>query len=394
MPLSKVADFLLFEDLYFTGFRSNLKWQSTIHCTKESKGEVCIRCASFCTTIYDHRTVTVRDTPLRGKDILLRIKKRRFYCKRCKKPFTEPVAGIMPKRRTTQRFRRSILWAAENFCDLKRVRKAYRCSNDFIYTAVYEQLELRRRMTNSYPWPSRIGLDEHNFQSTKHGRRQFVSMVVDQDNKKLREVVLGKSQEDLWLSLQDIPGRDNVRLVAIDLADSYKSFVQNFFPNAEIVADKFHVLRLLTAAINRRRKEITGDKRSNPVRKLLLRNRFTLSYTEKFALDMWLKEHPVLNEVYWAKEALHTFYRTTSYNKASTALEYFLGRLKQTELPELKTLYRTLTKWKAQILNYFKYRLTNARTEGFNNVAKLVKRRGYGFRSFKNYRLRLLSACS
>ena len=46
-----------------------------------------------------------------------------------------------------------------------------------------------------------------------------------------------------------------------------------------------------------------------------------------------------------------------------------------------------------EILAYFGTGLTNGRTEGFNNKAKLVKRRAYGYRSFRNYRLRLLNAC-
>lgn len=60
---------------------------------------------------------------------------------------------------------------------------------------------------------------------------------------------------------------------------------------------------------------------------------------------------------------------------------------------EVRALRQTLLKWKDEILNYFKNGLTNARVEGFDNKAKLVKRRGYGYRSFENYRLRLLNAC-
>jgi len=59
-------------------------------------------------------------------------------------------------------------------------------------------------------------------------------------------------------------------------------------------------------------------------------------------------------------------------------------------LPELQTLRRTLVRWRREILAYFGTGLTNARTEGFNNKAKLVKKRAYGYRSFRNYRLRLL----
>jgi len=69
-------------------------------------------------------------------------------------------------------------------------------------------------------------------------------------------------------------------------------------------------------------------------------------------------------------------------------------RMSRSTLPEIQTLRRTLLKWKEEILAYFYTRLTNGRTEGFNNKAKLVKRRAYGYRSFRNYRLRLLNACA
>ncbi|MBT3526362.1 MAG: ISL3 family transposase, partial [Bdellovibrionales bacterium] len=55
-------------------------------------------------------------------------------------------------------------------------------------------------------------------------------------------------------------------------------------------------------------------------------------------------------------------------------------------------LRKTLMKWRKEILNYFKTRITNARTEGYNNVAKSIIKRSYGFRNFNNYRLRVLNA--
>lgn len=66
----------------------------------------------------------------------------------------------------------------------------------------------------------------------------------------------------------------------------------------------------------------------------------------------------------------------------------------QSQIPEIKTLRRTLMRWRKEILAYFRWRLTNARTEGYNNKAKLVKKRAYGYKSFENYRLRLLHACA
>jgi transposase len=69
-------------------------------------------------------------------------------------------------------------------------------------------------------------------------------------------------------------------------------------------------------------------------------------------------------------------------------------RMALSPLPEIQTLRRTLMRWRSEILNYFISRLTNGRTEGFNNKAKVVKRRAYGYKSFRNYRLRLLNACA
>ncbi|MCM0606946.1 MAG: ISL3 family transposase [Xanthomonadaceae bacterium] len=286
-------------------------------------------------------------------------------------------------------------WACENFTDLKRVCKAYRCSPGFVYKAYYEQLSLRARKHNLYPFSSHIGIDEHSFKR-KNGLspHKFVTMIVDHNKKKLRDVALGKTSAELQEQLAKIPGRENVKLVTLDLSDSYKSFVKGFFPNAEIIADRFHVQRLMNPILHNARMEITGDKRKNPVRFLLSKNRSNLQHYERSALDTWLNHHEKINEIYQFKEALVRFYRTRGIKPAEIYFQKLIDQLALTENPHLKTFRRTLIRWRNEILNFFKYRLTNARVEGFNNVAKVIKRRAYGFRSFENYKLRLLNACS
>jgi transposase len=393
-PESVVTNSVLFSHLELLYAGKKGRFFSIYEVKHKLIGAVCLRCGNFSLSGYDKRLITVQDAPIRGKTVVLKIHKRRYYCRPCKRVFSESIEGIMPRRRTTQRFRRSLLWACENFTDLKRVRRAYNCSNGLIFKILYEQLEMKLRERAKDPWPRTVGIDEHHFKRAKGvGKREFVSMFVDYNNKRLKEVVHGKTHEELWSSLEHIEGRENVRNAICDLADSYKSFIQGYFPNAEIIADKFHVLRLLTPAINRRRKEITGDKRTNPVRKLLLRNAHNLQYYERTALQVWLNQCPELKEIYEFKEAMHRFYRIRGYHKASHALERMIEQMRLSNISEIKTLRRTLEKWKNQILNYFKFRLTNARTEGYNNVAKVIKRRSYGFKNFKHYRLRLLSAC-
>ena len=364
-----------------------------VEAEKQSDLEVCPRCATPSKSVYDHRSVAVRDSPLRDLAVRLVVRKRRFSCRPCGRPFTEPVPGILPGYRSTERYRRSLLWACENFSDLTQVRRAYRCSSGYLYKALYTQLELQRRK-RLYPWPTVIGVDEHYFRRGRGGFRQFVSMVVDYKNRRLMELVEGRTVGEMEAQLAHIPGRDNVRFVVADLCNPYKSFAHRFFPNARVVADKFHVLRLLVPHINRRRKLVTGDRRSAAIRRFLLRSRFSLDHASRFAVDTWLEQHPDLRALYEAKETMHRLYRIRGADRAAELLTVFTDQLASSSLPELQTLRRTLMRWRREILAYFGTGLTNARTEGFNNKAKLVKKRAYGYRSFRNYRLRLLNACA
>ena len=211
-------------------------------------------------------------------------------------------------------------------------------------------------------------------------------MVVDFRGRRLMELVNGRTIAELEASLAYIPGRENVRIVALDMSDIYKGFARRFFPNARLVADKFHVLRLLNPALMRRRKEISGDRRSAAIRRLLLRNGFSLDFWQRLDLHRWLDRYPELRDLYHAKEALHRFYRTRGIDRATHALRNLIAQWARIADPQGPDA--------APHPAYFDTGITNGRTEGFNLKAKLVKRRAFGYRSFRNYRLRLLNACA
>lgn len=394
MPNSHLTKFTLLPELKLTHF-SYTSRKVSYETSKESQFEVCPKCATISKTVHDRRSVTVKDAPHAGRMKYITITKRRFRCPKCKAVFTEPVQGIRKHARVTQRFERSVYWACETFSNLKLVRKHYRCGNGFIYRSFYKQLDLKVRERINDPWPKTIGIDEHGlFKDKKRGAREFATVFVDYKNKRVKEIVEGKAHLNLKKGIAHIEGRERVQNVVIDLSDSYKSFVKDYFPNARIIADKFHVLRLLTPHINRKRIGITGDKRNLGIRRMLLRNGFKLDVFERKALWKWLEDYPELKEVYSYKEALHRMYRCRGLGKAKGVLLSMIDQMASSKLPEIQTLRRTLMKWHREILLYFETRITNARTEAFNNSAKLIQRKAYGFKSFKNYRLRVLIACS
>jgi transposase len=285
--------------------------------------------------------------------------------------------------------------ACEKYTDLSRVRREFKVSSHFIYEAYYERLRLNLREREGAPWPTMIGVDEHAYGKNKEFRRtQFVTTIVDHGAGRMFEAVIGKTQAELEAATAHIPGRENVQWATIDMCDPYRNYIRSFFPNAKIVADKFHVLRLLTPALLKKRKEISGTRADLRAKKLLLMSAKNLRYSERRALEQFLERYPDMAELYAWKERLHSFYRMRGAARSYEAYKKLMDDMSVSFLPEIKTLRKTLLKWKDEILNYFYCRLTNARLEGFNCKASALKRRAYGYRNPQNYRIQLLHACS
>jgi transposase len=124
---SKFNNLFGIPELVFTNKSSQHKNTLRLHCKKKTKREYCPKCATKSTTLYDKRTVEIKDIPIREKTVYLKNEKRRFFCKSCKKPFTEPIQGIIKGRRTTVRFRKHLFWCATHSDNLKIVQKKNAC---------------------------------------------------------------------------------------------------------------------------------------------------------------------------------------------------------------------------------------------------------------------------
>jgi len=356
----------------------------------------CPKCATLSRTIYDHRHVEILDSPLRERKVRLRIKKKRYLCRQCKKPFTELLHGIFSGARITERLRRTVLWSCRKFQNLVQVGKHVGCSTSTVRRSLYAHLEVDVKRHLNYPWPEKLGIDEHGFGKSRSYYRgtEFNTVFTDIKKHRLYRVGFTKSSKKLFEQFKDIPGGENVKDVAIDLCEGFRSLSHALFPNARITADKFHVVKLLLPSINKRRKQIAGDRRVNPIGRLLLRSRYKLDFTKRSMIERWLEPYPEIKKIYEFKERINELYRIRGRKRAEVAFDRMMIQLKEnSHIPELKTLHRTLSRWRNEILNYFDSGMTNAMTEGFNSKAKLLKKMGYGYRNQNNFGLRLLNAC-
>ena len=366
-----------------------------IYARSRSRERACPKCATYSQAAHDHREVRIKDEPIKGIRVELRVRKKRYYCKPCKKPFTELLRGVFSRARHTDRLARHILWLGKKFRTLKDAAQAVGLALTSVQRIFYSMLARDKGKLINYPWPKVVGIDETGFGKNKNGRgTQYDTVITDMVHGRVYELLFTKSARILFDQLKDMPGSENVQDVVMDLCAGFRSLSRALFPNAKITADKFHVLRLMLPAINKQRNAIYGRRYSHPSGSLLLRSRKKLSFIEKSQIENYIAPHEVLSKLYWAKEKLHELYRVKGYERASQAFERLIADLeKNKHIIELRRLRKTLLNWKEEILNYFRTGLTNAMAEGFNNKINTLKTNAYGYRNKNNFRLRVLSAC-
>ncbi|MEI8347701.1 MAG: transposase family protein [Pseudomonadota bacterium] len=188
MPHEHVINDLLLPELKLIKVIPTIRPKYRIYqVEKVSEFEVCPKCATPSKTVYDHVSMTARDTPLRNKTVILKIRKRRFFCKNCKSVFREPVAGIYKGFRTTERYRKHIMWSCSNFSNLKRVARYCSCSEWLVHKAHYQHFQVETKKYQT-PWPKTLGIDEHSFMR-KFGRKGFATVFVDYNLKKAKNFV-------------------------------------------------------------------------------------------------------------------------------------------------------------------------------------------------------------
>jgi len=126
---------------------------------------------------------------------------------------------------------------------------------------------------------------------------------------------------------------------------------------------------------------------------MLLKNGKRLHFHEQRSLMYVFDHYRELEAFYRVKEMVHELYRIRGYKRAKKYLIRLTDFISSLKMSGLNSLRKTLMSWREEILNYFKRRLTNGKTEGFNRKAKLIQRAAYGFKKFSNYRLKLIYLC-
>jgi transposase len=242
-----------------------------------------------------------------------------------------------------------------------------------------------------------VGLDEKSFQ---HGQ-SYVSLMVDLDGSRVLEVTEDRTTEaadKLWESLPKTQ-REQVRAVAMDMSNIYETSTRRHAPQAEIVHDKFHVSKHLNEAVDKvRRAENKSlrereDPRLKGTRQLWLFAERNLSDKQEERFGD-LRDSDLKTARAWAIKENFRWFWTNKY--AGNARKYFAewySWASRCRLKPMVTVAKMLKRHLPKLLSYMRHPITNAMSEGFNSQIQNIKSNARGFRSFENYRARILFYC-
>lgn len=238
-----------------------------------------------------------------------------------------------------------------------------------------------------------IGVDE----VARAKGHDYMTVVYDMVSGQLIWVGTGRTADVFSTFLQLLPEAtaSGIKAVAMDMGPAYQKSVRDCLPNANIVFDRFHVMKNYSKAIqNQRRIEFRkADRNNKDLIKgslyLLLRNADKLSENQSEHLKQLLDNNQNLNLVYVLKEQLQALWLAPSYDEMAVQLESWCQIADQSNMIYLKKFAKSLRKHCIGICNYAKHKLTSARIEAGNVAIGMIRKRARGIRDTEYFKLKI-----
>ena len=331
--------------------------------------------------LHQARPILVRDLSVFGRPVYLKIPRRQFYCPTCQRYPTERIDFLDVKRRHTQRYEQNIYERVKQSSMAQIVREEG-LSYDEI-KGIFEQVN-KIKKTN-WQRVKRIALDEI---SMRKSPGNLVTVVSDISEGNLIEMIDSHRCEEISevLMTQPIEVREQVEEVSVDMWGGFPKVIKQVFPNAQVIIDRFHVMKVVNKDLNKLRRAAGITDRQSKY--LLLTNRINLNPEQIYKLELVLGKSECLKIAYEMKEKFREIYETNlTVKKGQKKIKEWLNHAQVFFRESASTIENHFE----GICNYFLNRTTSGVVSGINNRIKLIMRQGYGFSNFNNFRNRVVA---
>lgn len=409
--INNTLKLLGFEDLDIKEFKiDESEIEIHIHIKLRVKPCECKKCGTINKTLHSIRENTILHHYFTNKKCVIHYYKNRLKCTSCRTTYFEDNPFVHFKRKLSDETVISVLRELKQNQSFIDIAKKVGISTTEAINIFDEHIHMYRE-----PLSEIMGIDE--FKNLSTGRGKYACIVTSIDRSSVIDVIEDRTIETLsrYFSIIDREERKKVKYYVSDMYDGYKYIHDIYFPDSIHVIDTFHFVRLFTEAFNRIRIRIMKSYSVNSQEYSLMKDywktlmmpgyklhknksyyqRFERSLNQKELLNIILGKDDQLYHAYLIKEDFVCNYYKVKFEDAENYINKLIGNCKNSMFPEYIEVAKSLKKWKQQIINSFirdkdGKRITNAKTEGFNNSVKVIKRTSYGYANFKRFRNRIL----
>lgn len=365
-----------------------------IHVECPRKVHQCPLCEKSTTKIHDYRLQKIQHLKIFERYTQLFYRKRRYVCI-CGKRFAEKTNLVGRYQRQSKEWNQAIALRLIKGKTFKETAEIFHTSSS---TAIRRfdsmssaQLEEVKEL------PPVIAIDEYKG-DTNEGKYQVI--IADAQTREPLDILPDRTVHTVKQYLHEKGNK--VEMVIMDMSPSFKSAVRKALGSPIIIADHFHFCRYIYWALEqvRRSEQHTfhayDRKKCKRMKHIFYKGHETLNEKQRWYLDRYLGLSEKLKRAYQLKEAFRSWFEeakqlgSTQINKVKTSLYNFYEKVRKEGLEEFIRAKQTLQNWQSEILNSFAFSYNNGFVEGLNNQTKVIKRNGYGFRSYKRLRARIL----
>jgi transposase len=371
----------------------------TIHCKVAcdvTKCE-CPNCGGMSSIVNQRGVHKVRDLDISGRPVWLHISTRQFICKPCNRYYIEPLSFADMNKSYTHRQAKFVFLLSKKQSYLESaaiVNMTPKTLERLVLAECEEVANLKAR----YAQVRRIGIDE---QSHRKGKGDYFCVITDLDRGVLLDMLPDRKMLTIVAHFQALGPAfcQQITDVSCDIWDAYIGAAKICFPQATVTLDRFHVVKMLNEGLNTFRKDLRKEDKDNvnfrKLKWILYKQYHKLSDKELDIFDAACVDCPTLKVLYHKREAFHHILdNETSVDIAMQKLEEWVASLKKEGITAFDTFVKMLSARKQLVVNYVTNCLSNAVTEGINNLIRSIRRVSFGMTNFEHLRWRVLAISS
>ena len=363
-----------------------------------------------CGTLYDDKIEKhgfkkslIKVTSVSKLTTYLSLNKQRYICHHCNRTFTCTTNIVNYGCNISNNTKHSIAVDLTKKRSEKDIAIDNNVSPNTVERIIDSYYELDSKVYKN-TLPQVLSFDE--FKSVKSADGAMSFHICNAKNGKTIDIVEDRRLNNLmkYFSRYSRHSRMNVKYIVIDMYAPYISLIKMMFPNAKIVIDKFHLIQLISRALNKTRIRVMKKNKDNYNKlknywKNILKSRFELDCsswrrykcfknltTEQDIVDYLVSLDKEFEETYGVYQDLLYAFQNNNINVLEDTLNTKYNNISDYMIISIKTIKSYVT----YIKNTFNTKYHNGYIEGNNNFIKALKRIAFGFRSFIRFKARIM----